>query len=91
MQKELRTIPKTAPSDAVQKKVQLLQALEQLKDSVTQSTNFKAKKDVTSNFSREEKRILQAMMEVLTRNFSRETVNSLYKDFLKEINAKGKK
>lgn len=91
MQKELRTIPKTAPSDAVQKKVQLLQALEQLKDSVTQSTNFKAKKDVTSNFSREEKRILQAMMEVLTRNFSRETVDSLYKDFLKEINAKGKK
>jgi len=31
------------------------------------------------------------MLEVLTRNFARETVDSLYKEFLNEIKVKGKK
>lgn len=89
--KELRAIPKSAPPEVVQQKVQLIQTLEELSDTVTQSTNYRAKKDITSDFSRAEKKIVQAMLEVLTRNFARETVDSLYKEFLDEIKAKGKK
>ena len=91
MKKALRTIPKTAPPDVVQQKVQLIQTIEELGENVSQSTNYRAKKDITSDFSKAEKKIVQAMLEVLTRNFARETVDSLYKAFLEEINKKGKK
>ena len=91
MKKELRTIPKSAGPEAVQQKVQLIQTLEELGEQVTQSSNYRAKKDITSDFSKAEKKIIQAMLEVLTRNFSRDTVDSLYKDFLNEIRTKGKK
>ena len=36
-----------------------------------------------------EKKIIQAMLEVLTRNFERATVDSLYKEFLQELKKKG--
>lgn len=91
MKKELRTIPKAAAPETVQQKVQLIQALEELGETVMQSTNYRAKKDITSDFSKAEKKIIQAMLEVLTRNFARETVDSLYKEFLTEIKTKGKK
>ena len=91
MKKELRTIPKSAAPEVVQQKVQLIQTLEELGEEVTQSTNYRTKKDITSDFSKAEKKIIQAMLEVLTRNFARETVDSLYKEFLNEIKTKGKK
>ena len=91
MKKELRTIPKSAGPGVVQQKIQLFQTLEELGEEVTQSSNFRAKKDITSDFSKAEKKIIQAMLEVLTRNFSRETVDSLYMEFLNEIKRKGKK
>lgn len=91
MKRELRTIPKSAGPETVQQKVQLIQTLEELGEQVTQSSNYRAKKDITSDFSKAEKKIIQAMLEVLTRNFSRDTVDSLYKDFLNEIKTKGKK
>ena len=91
MKKELRTIPKSAAPEVVQQKVQLIQTLDELGEEVTQSTNYRTKKDITSDFSKAEKKIIQAMLEVLTRNFARETVDSLYKEFLNEIKTKGKK
>ena len=91
MKKELRTIPRSASPEVVQQKIQLIQTLEELGDKVTQSTNYRAKKDITSDFSKDEKKIIQAMLEVLTRNFARDTVNSLYNEFLNEIRKKGKK
>lgn len=91
VKKELRSIPKSAASEVVQQKVQLIQTLEELGETITQSTNYRAKKDITSDFSKAEKKIVQAMLEVLTRNFARETVDSLYKEFLDEIKTKGKK
>lgn len=91
MKKELRTIPKSAAPEVLQQKVQLIHTLEGLGDEVTQSSNYRAKKDITSDFSKAEKKIIQAMLEVLTRNFARETVDSLYREFLKEIKTKGKK
>ena len=91
MQKELRTIPKTASPEEIQQKVQLIQTIEKLEESVNNSNNFRTKKDITSNFSRDQKKLVQAMLEVLTRNFERETVDSLYKEFLNEIGNKGKK
>ncbi len=91
IESDLRTIPKSAPQEVIQKKVQLLQTLEELKEKVVWSSNYKAKNDNTSEFSREEKKIIQAVLEVLTRNFSRDTVDSLYQQFLSEIKAKGKK
>lgn len=91
MQKELRTISRSAPAEAVQQKVQLIQEIEELQETVSQSTNYRAKKGVTSDFSKAERKIIQAMLEVLTRNFSRETVDSLYEEFLCEIKTKGKK
>lgn len=91
VQDELRNIPKSAPQETVHKKVQLLKKLDDLKDSVRSSSNYTTKKKSTSDFSREEKKILQAMLEVLTRNFMRETVDSLYQEFLVEIKTRGKK
>ena len=91
MKKELRTIPKSASLEVVQQKGQLIQTLEELAGEVVQSSNYRTKKDITSDFSKAEKKIIQAMLEVLTRNFARETVDSLYKEFLSEIKTKGKK
>ena len=91
IKKELRLIPKSAAPEIVQQKIQLIQTLEDLTESINQSTNFRAKKDITSEFSKSEKKLIQAMLEVLTRNFARETVDSLYKEFLAEIKTKGKK
>ena len=91
IKKELRTIPKSAAPEVVQQKVQLIQTIEELGETVTQSTNYRAKNTITSDFSKAEKKIIQAMLEVLTRNFERETVDSLYKEFLNEIKTKGKK
>lgn len=91
IKKELRTIPKSAAPEVIQQKVQLIQTIEELGETVTQSTNYRAKNTITSDFSKSEKKIIQAMLEVLTRNFARETVDSLYKEFLNEIKTKGKK
>lgn len=91
MRKELRSIPKSAAPEIIQQKAQLMQSLEELGETVTQSKNYRAKKDITSDFSKAEKKIIQAMLEVLTRNFARETVDSLYKEFVEEIKTKGKK
>ena len=91
MKRELRAIPKSAAPEAVQQKVQLIQTIEELEEQVAQSSNYRAKKDITSEFSKAEKKIIQAMLEVLTRNFARDTVDSLYKEFLNEIKTKGKK
>lgn len=91
MRKELRSIPKSAAPEITQQKAQLMQSLEELGETVTQSKNYRAKKDITSDFSKSEKKIIQAMLEVLTRNFARETVDSLYKEFVEEIKTKGKK
>ncbi len=91
IKKELRAIPKSAGAEAIQQKVQLMQTLEELESTIIESKNYRAKKDITSEFSKSEKKIIQAMLEVLTRNFARETVDSLYKEFLEEIKTKGKK
>lgn len=91
MKKELHTIPKSAAPDVLQQKIQLKQTIEELGEEITQSTNYRTKKDITSDFSKAEKKIVQVMLEVLTRNFARETVDSLYKEFLNEIKTKGKK
>lgn len=91
MRKELRSIPKSAAPEITQQKAKLMQSLEELGETVTQSKNYRAKKDITSDFSKAEKKIIQAMLEVLTRNFARETVDSLYKEFVEEIKTKGKK
>ena len=56
---------------------------------VGESNNYKAKKDIPSDFSKAEKKIVQAMLEVLTKNFERSIVDSLYKEFLQELKKKG--
>jgi molecular chaperone HtpG len=89
--RDLYTIPKNAPSDFVDQKIALMERLTLLVTEVDESTNFRVKKDIPSNFSKAEKKVLQAMMEVLTRNFERATVDSLYHEFLEELRAGGKK
>lgn len=91
LKRDIRSIPKSSGDDVVQKKSELLSVLEKLESDVAESTNYRAKKDITSDFSRAEKKIIQAILEVLTRSFERETVDSLYKEFLVEIKGKGKK
>lgn len=91
IKRELRTIPKSVAPEITQQKVQLIQTIDELGETVTQSVNYRAKKTITSDFSKAEKKIIQAMLEVLTRNFARETVDSLYNEFLNEIKTKGKK
>lgn len=87
----LVVIPKSAPSQFVESKKELLGKLTDLSEKVEQSTNFKTKTDIPSDFSKQEKKVVQAMMEVLTRNFERETVDYLYREFLSELKLKSKK
>ena len=91
LKKEVRAIPKSAKPEVLQLKIQILQTLESLEENVSQSSNYRAKKSITSDFSKAEKKVVQAMLEVLTRYFDRETVDSLYKEFLDELKTKGKK
>jgi molecular chaperone HtpG len=65
--------------------------LASLATEVDKSTNFRVKKDVPPNFSKAEKKIAQAWLEVLTRNFERATVDSLYREFLEELQLGGRK
>lgn len=91
LRKEVRAIPKSAKPEVLQLKIQILQTLESLEENVGQSSNYRAKKSITSDFSKSEKKVVQAMLEVLTRYFDRETVDSLYKEFLDELKTKRKK
>ena len=89
--RDLYVIPKNAPSEAIEQKTALMEKLASLVTEVEESTNFRVKKDVPTNFSKAEKKVAQAWLEVLTRNFERTTVDSLYREFLVEIQSGGKK
>jgi molecular chaperone HtpG len=89
--RNLYAIPKNAPVEVVEQKKDLMERLATLVDEVDESMNFRVKKDLSSNFSKVEKKIVQAMMEVLSRNFERATVESLYREFLEELKSGGKK
>jgi len=89
--KNLYAIPKNAPVEVIEQKTALMDRLKSLVDEVDESSNFRVKKDIPSNFSKSEKKVVQAMMEVLSRNFERPTVDSLYCEFLEELKSGGKK
>jgi molecular chaperone HtpG len=89
--KDLYAIPKNAPSEVVEQKTALVDRLKMLSDKIDESTNFKVKNDILSNFSKAEKKVIKAMMEVLTRNFERMTVDSLYREFIEELTTRGRK
>lgn len=88
---DLYTIPKNAPDEVIKQKSALMERLTTLANEVDESTNYRVKKDIPSNFSKAEKKIIQAMLEVLSRNFERSTVDSLYREFLDELKSGGKK
>lgn len=83
--RELYAIPKNAPVEVIEQKTALMERLTSLVGEVDESSNFKIKKDIPSNFSKAERKVVQAMMEVLSRNFERPTVDSLYNEFLEEL------
>ena len=87
--RDLYIIPKDAPAEMLTQKAILLEKLSTLTVEVDESKNYKTKKEVSSDFSKAEKKIMQAMLEVLTRNFERPIVDGLYKEFLQELNKKG--
>lgn len=87
--KDLYVIPKDAPAEVISQKAELMDKLGILTTEVSESKNYRAKKDISSDFSKAEKKIVQAMLEVLTRNFERVTVDSLYKEFIQELKKKG--
>ena len=87
--KDLYVIPKDAPAEVISQKTELMDRLSSLTTEVGDSSNYRAKKDISSDFSKAEKKIIQAMLEVLTRNFERPIVDSLYKEFLQELKKKG--
>lgn len=89
--RDLYSIPKNAPADVVEQKSKFMERLTALASAVEASTNFRVKKDVPSNFSKAEKKVAQAWLEVLTRNFERATVDSLYREFIEELQSGGKK
>jgi len=89
--RDLYAIPKNAPVEVIEQKTALIERITKLVDEVDESTNFRVKNDIPSNFSKAEKKVVQAMMEVLSRNFERTTVDSLYRDFLEELKSGGKK
>ena len=85
----LYIISKDAPNDIVEQKAALMDKIAALSAEVDESKNYKTKKDVTSDFSKAEKKVIQAMLEVLTKNFERSIVDNLYKEFLDELKKKG--
>ena len=87
--KDLYVIPKDAPTEIATQKAELMGKLTELTTEVDESNNYKTKKDIPSDFSKSEKKIIQAMLEVLTKNFERPIVDSLYKEFLQELKKKG--
>ena len=89
--RDLYIIPKNAPAEAIEQKNALMEKLAALVSEVEESTNFRVKKDVPSNFSKAEKKVAQAWLEVLTRNFERTTVDSLYREFIEELQSGGRK
>ena len=91
VRKDLNAIPKNSPAEITEQKNAVIKQLTALEEQVEKSSNYKAKQSITSDFSKAEKKIVQAMMEVLTRNFERETVDSLYKEFLRELRSGGRK
>lgn len=91
IKRELKAIPKAATPEVIEQKNELLQKANELEEAVVNSTNYRAKNDVSSNFSKEQKKIIQAFLEVLSRNFERDTVDSIFNEVLIEIKAKGRK
>ena len=87
--KGLYIVPKDAPPDIGAQKANLLEQISELTVSVDESNNYKTKKDISSDFSKQEKKMIQAMLEVLTRNFERQIVDNLYHEFLDELKKKG--
>lgn len=87
--KELYVIPKNAPAEVLEEKTELISQLTELTTEVEESKNYKVKKDITSNFSKSEKKIIQCILEVLSKNFERDTVDSLYNELLQELTKKG--
>lgn len=88
--KKLYAIPKSAPTEILEKKQELTERIDELTQEVETSSNFRTKKDITSDFSKKEKKIVQAMMEVLSKNFDRSMVNHLFEEFLEELKGGGK-
>jgi len=89
--RDLYQIPKNAPPEIVEQKNVLMERLSTLAVEVGESSNYRVKKDVPPSFSKQEKKVMQAMLEVLTRNFDRSAVDSLYRQFLEELQPKVKK
>jgi len=89
--RDLYAIPKNAPAEAIDQKTALMERLTVLETEVDESKNFRVKNDIPSNFSKAEKKVAQAWMEVLTRNFERDVVDSLYRQFLDELQSGGRK
>ena len=87
--KDLYVIPKDAPIEISTQKAGLIDKLNALATEVDESNNYKTKNDIPSDFSKAEKKIIQSMLEVLTKNFERPIVDSLYKEFLQELKKKG--
>ena len=73
--KDLYVIPKDAPTEISTQKAGLMDKLSALVTEVDESNNYKTKKDISSDFSKSEKKIIQAMLEVLTKNFERSILN----------------
>lgn len=86
--RDLYSIPKDAPEEIIAQKTELMESLAELATEVEESKNYRTKKDISTDFSKAERKIVQAMLEVLTRNFERATVDSLYKEFLQELKNK---
>lgn len=86
--KDLYIIPKDAPAEIITHKTDLMETLSELVTKVDESKNYRTKKDISTDFSKAEKKIIQAMLEVLTKNFERATVDSLYNEFLQELKKK---
>ena len=89
--KEIHTIPKASNPEILERKAELIEKLSSLATDVEESSNYKAKKDITSDFSKAEKKIIQAILEVLSKNFERSIVDTLYQEMLVELKTKGKK
>lgn len=88
--KEVHSIPKASSPEILEKKQELIDKLSSLAEEVEESSNYKSKKDVTSDFSKAEKNIIKAILEVLSKNFERPIVDSLYKEMIAELK-RGKK
>lgn len=86
----IKAIPKKLSEGIESRKTELIESLATIVEEVSDSRNYKANSEVPSDFSKKEKKVVQAILEVLSRYFEKEMVDELRRELIIELTKDGK-